>query len=124
MKRLNVMLKFSQFGFGLFRKDELHEKGREMERIREEIKCEYEEKLARMRVEYKLKENKHEKQVERMFDKMKQYEIKLEGIVRESEADRCSNLHLGFGSSRHSDKKWKKDYDPCRIGDHSHRSKT
>lgn len=94
----------------------------ELERLRDEIRADYEDKLARMRVEYKLKENKHEKQVERMFDKMRQYEVKLEGIVRESETESCrkpyaykngsceskysSNNHKGRRDDNSTDCKW------------------
>ena len=92
----------------------------ELGRVREDIRSEFEEKIARLKVDHKLKESNYEKQVCRMVEKMRQYECKLEGIVRDKEqevgcytakADPCRSYsptrNWRSAGDKYPDSKWK-----------------
>ncbi|OQV16999.1 hypothetical protein BV898_08864 [Hypsibius exemplaris] len=111
----------------------------EMEKIREEIRCDFEEKIARLKVEYKLKESNYERQVARMVDKMRQYECKLEGIVRDKERERtdvytrdpcrrsspparCKSDWRDTYEKYSGNSKWRTEHGGSRLGDSTSRT--
>ena len=96
--------------------------------IRNEIRQEYQDKIDKLKMDYKLKESNF---ANRMLDKMHEYESKLEGIVQDKEQEItylpkayrvCSPVRKTKDwkdtCRKYTDRGWKSELKTDRIGNY------